>query len=158
MWCCFASSRENTITLRGVPISPESTRRTNTRPNEPVPPVTSTVLPASSLLPRFPVAIGCVVGRQFGHHLPPRRRGPAQGAAQARAVESAHADESVIGLDFHRNPERVAGEAQQIVLRDDLPGEIIESRERRLVLQRARHGLGQLYRRDARVERLPVAA
>src|SRR5690242_14404151 len=44
IWCCLASSRENTVTERGSPISPPSNRRTSTFPSEPVPPVTTTLL------------------------------------------------------------------------------------------------------------------
>src|SRR5512134_1619225 len=47
--CCLASSRESTITLRGVPSSPPSTRCTKVRPMEPVPPVTRMVLSWNSM-------------------------------------------------------------------------------------------------------------
>jgi hypothetical protein len=40
MSCCFASSREKTITFAGVPSSPVSARRTKVLPIDPVPPVT----------------------------------------------------------------------------------------------------------------------
>src|SRR5918998_3203494 len=47
IWCWFASLREKTTTSSGMPTSPSSSLRVITRPNEPVPPVTTTRLPSS---------------------------------------------------------------------------------------------------------------
>src|SRR5258708_5869065 len=44
--CCFASSRENTITFLGVPRSPVRTLWTKVFPMDPVPPVTTIRLPS----------------------------------------------------------------------------------------------------------------
>src|SRR4051812_21876326 len=41
--CCFASSREKTMTLRGEPAVPFRRRSTSARPSDPVPPVMTTV-------------------------------------------------------------------------------------------------------------------
>src|SRR5690242_15412213 len=66
---CFASSRDSTITFFGSPCSPDNIRRTNTRPMEPVPPVTRTRLPSNT---RSLVSIvrGGIGDHLFQHRLP----------------------------------------------------------------------------------------
>ena len=84
MSCCFASSRENTMTFFGVPSSPERTRRTDVLPIEPVPPVTRILL--SWKIMRAFRWMSCASSSSISL---PRRRLVAKDAAKARRVEAA---------------------------------------------------------------------
>src|SRR5262245_46964368 len=104
MSCCFASSRENTINLRGVPSSADSTRCKNVRPIEPVPPVTRIVLPWSSILAVGPLAdLGC----QSGNHHVPAGWGILELRSEARRNQAAIAEELIVGIDLDAQPTRL---------------------------------------------------
>src|SRR5687767_2202384 len=109
--CCLASSRENTITFRGVPSSPASTRRTNVFPMEPVPPVTRIVFP-SNIIAKF----RSQVCREFFYHLFPLRRRVGKFRAEASRVKAAVAFKLPLGYELNVEIELFAYQIQQIVL------------------------------------------
>src|SRR5882757_5214556 len=97
--CCFASSRENTMTFLGVPISPPRIRRTSTLPSEPVPPVIRIRLRSNSTVDA-PLTVGRRIGREVVHHFAPGRRCQAGIVVKSCAVEIAQNHYIVIGLYF----------------------------------------------------------
>src|SRR3954447_4611007 len=124
MSCCFASSRERTVTCRGVPSSPVSSRRTTACPNDPVPPVTSTFLVSSIQSPLF---VRSLVRRQRADHVRPRRRRDIQDPPQRRAVEPPIDDRLGLRLDVNRYRKRIREQPQQVILADTVRGEVIHA-------------------------------
>src|SRR5579862_1919836 len=74
MECCFASSRERTMILAGLPALPSRKRRTSVLPSEPVPPVIRIVFPSKlDGLELFPFFVGSVIVGKFGYKFRPGR-------------------------------------------------------------------------------------
>src|ERR1044072_7695044 len=119
--CCLASSREKTVTCAGRPTSPVSRRLTSTLPSEPVPPVTTTLLPVS-MIPNFLVRSGVV--RHALYHPGPRPRRKARLAPEPRAVETTVADEFVVGLNLRVEPVRVPDQRQEVELVNRFGGDV----------------------------------
>ena len=136
----------------GSPISPLSRRRTSNLPSDPVPPVTNRRLPSSGLsfmLRQLWYGVGSAatsasISSQEGATNPvARRSGRPQGAV---------VDFGVVGDDLHIEAERVAGQAEEVVLGDPGPGHLVEAGERRMVLDEIAHYTGHLVGGDARVD------
>src|SRR5580692_7477124 len=74
MECCFASSRERTMILAGLPAPPSRKRRTRVLPSEPVPPVIRIVFPSKvGSLELFPFFVGGFIVGKFGYKFWPGR-------------------------------------------------------------------------------------
>src|SRR5687768_17468935 len=126
--CCLASSRENTVIRAGTPSSPVSRRRTIAWPSDPVPPVTNTFLPSTSIQSSPPVIWRGVGGHLVDHRRPVRRlvrgRGPEPASVQA-AIDA----NGIIRVDPQPAPEGRVQEDQQIVLGNWFRRDVIDTFE-----------------------------
>src|ERR1044072_4456212 len=153
--CCLASSREKTVTCAGRPTSPVSRRFTSTLPSEPVPPVTTTLLPVS-MIPNFLVRSGVV--RHALYHLGPRPRRKARLAPKPRAVEAAAADEFVVGLNLRVEPVRVPDQCQEVELVNRLGGDMPDAAQTLLLGDDVAEDVCERLRRETAEDGAPKPA
>src|SRR5687768_13226363 len=118
MKCCFASSREKTVTLAGLPNSPAIRRRMKTCPNEPVPPVTRTRLPSRDRIPIQPFIVGCWIVSQLLDEIRQRWALVTGCSLEAAAIQASIAVKARIRVDGHAHLIRIPQQQQKIVLRD----------------------------------------
>src|SRR6188472_1460126 len=145
---CFASSREKTMTLLGVPCSPRSTRRTKACPREPVPPVTRTTASSSGCFTWAPVSEVCVE-----HLVPGWDRDAGIGAEPAR-VEDAVDHRVVDRRDPDIEPETLVDHRQESVLRDRCGRHVVETRKLRIPYRHVQKDISERARRKAGEERV----
>src|SRR5438477_2705509 len=119
--CCKASLREKTTTCRGRPMSPSKSRRANTWPSEPVPPVMTTFLSPSNGLSQ---SAGGRLGGELGDHLLPGRRGPTGDASELGAVQAAIDRHAIVRHDVDVKAQCGAQCQQQLVLRARVAGHV----------------------------------
>src|SRR5215213_9896312 len=138
MSCCFASSRENTVTRRGRPISPPRRRRMSTLPREPVPPVTTMCLPSSgrvrSRSTACPFVVRCGIGRQLGDHCRPRGRAVSRRVHEPARVECAVTQEGVVRHEGDVEAKGPVHHREQVVLADLFASNVPDAAQLRPVL------------------------
>src|SRR6185503_3545725 len=147
MSCCLASSREMTTMRAGMPSSPVSSRLTTAWPSDPVPPVTRTFLPSTSML--SPLVVGGRVARELFDHRVPRRRGITGRGREPAAVEAAIDRHRGVGPDGQSSTERPVQPLQQILLADRRARDMVYAGEVRMPLNHVEDDAAELRRREA---------
>src|SRR2546423_2095602 len=153
--CCLASSREKTVICVGKPTSPVSSLRASTLPSEPVPPVTTTLLPVS-IIPDL--LVGSFVARHPLDHLRPGGRREARLASEPRAVEAAVADELAVRLDLRVEAEGGLDQSQQVELIYRLGGDVPDAAQVRVLGDYVADDVGERLRREAAENRAAESA
>src|ERR1700730_12869735 len=158
MKCCFASSREKTITFEGTPSRPANSRRTSTWPSDPVPPVIKILLPSNTFMfDNPPLVVTGGVFRKLSGQLAPWRTHISGGAHKLFSHHTPVAPELIVRQDLNIQVVCFPKHTEKIELCNHGAGYLIQAVKVGVSLDEIPDNLGKPVGCDAGIKSLFIA-